>query len=240
MKNTASVSDKIRESLNSKSDPKKVEIFQRFFKTGEGQYGEGDVFIGVNVPQQRATAKEFYSEATLKDIENLLADSVHEFRLTALFILVLKFSKCKSEKDREEIFNFYISNLNGINNWDLVDSSADKIVGAYLFNKEKTMLYDLADSNHLWKQRIAVISTFYFIRKNQFAETISLCEKLLNHKHDLLHKACGWMLREVGKRDLNLLLNFLEMHASSMPRTMLRYSIEKLDQDLRQKFLSAK
>lgn len=227
----------IKNELISYSNNKKVDFLPKFFKTGKGEYGEGDAFIGVNVPTQRKVSKKYYKEISLNDTEKLLQTNIHEFRLTALFILVEKYSKMKTEKDKKEIVDLYLTNTEYVNNWDLVDSSADKILGAYLADKDKSLLYELAKSDNLWKQRIAIIATFYFIRNKQFKDTIEISKILLNHKHDLIHKAVGWMLREMGNRDFDTEYNFLKDYYKEMPRTMLRYSIEKFDEDLRQKFL---
>jgi 3-methyladenine DNA glycosylase AlkD len=224
-------------ALNKASNPEKAAFSHRFFKTGTGQYGEGDVFIGLTAPQLRTIAKAYYLNSTLKDIRKLLQSPIHEFRLAAIFILVMKFQKTRDEKIKKEIADFYLENTLYVNNWDLVDSSAEKILGAFLFDKDKSLLYHLAESENLWEQRIAIIATFYFIKKNHLEYTFAIAKKLLDHKHDLIHKATGWMLREAGKRDFNKEYDFLIKHYKSMPRTMLRYSIEKFDIELRKKFL---
>lgn len=229
--------DVITKALNSLKDPNKGTFLQRFFKTGPGEYAEGDKFIGITVPQQRQVAKAFWKETELDDIAALLKSPVHEYRLTALFILVLKFEKTKSEEVKKEIFRFYIHHLDYVNNWDLVDSSAGKIAGAYLFERDRKLLYKLAKEDHLWKQRVAVIATQYFIRHNDFKDTLALAEVLLSHPHDLIHKAVGWMLREIGNKDEKILTEFLERHYKKMPRTMLRYAIEKFNPEKRLAFL---
>ena len=228
---------KIQKELRSFSSEEKAIFLPKFFKTGLGEYGEGDKFIGVTVPDQRIVAKKYYSEISLDEVEELLHHSVHEYRLTALIMLVYKYEKTKSESEQKVIFDYYAKNTDYINNWDLVDLTAPKIVGAYLFDKEKTILYDFAKSDHLWKQRIAIVSTYYFIKKNLFEDTFRISEMLLFHKHDLIHKAVGWMLREVGKMNLSAELEFLNKHYKKMPRMMLRYAIEKFDEGLRQKYL---
>jgi 3-methyladenine DNA glycosylase AlkD len=231
----------LKSALLEKAIDLKAEFLPRFFKAGPGEYGEGDKFIGVSAPHMRAVAKDFYSYLTLKEVEQLLTDKIHEYRLTALFILVLKFQKAKKEDDpqalRKEIIDLYIRNVDHVNNWDLVDSSADKLLGAYLEDKDKSLLYDFAKADHLWKQRIAIIATLYYIRKKEFKETFRISEMLLNHHHDLIHKAVGWMLREIGNKDFGEELAFLKKHYRIMPRTMLRYAIEKFDEPLRQQFL---
>lgn len=227
-KNMNSVS--IQEQLNGYSTQEKKDFLPYFFKTGKGQYGEGDKFLGVMVPQIRMVAKA-NKAFDFPEVEKLLYNEYHECRLCALLILVEQFKKATPEK-KKEIFDFYLSNTSRINNWDLVDLSAKDIVGEYLVKEEKReILYKLAESSLLWDQRIAVISTFAFIRRNDFNDILKLSEILLLHPHDLMHKAIGWMLREVGKRDKKALTEFLDKYHKTMPRTMLRYSIEKLSQE---------
>ena len=229
----------VKSQLLELGDPIRAVHSLRFFKTGKGQYGEGDKFIGCTVPQTRSVAAK-YSKLPLEEVAHLLKDEIHECRLCALVILTNKYSKA-NELDRFEILNFYISHTNYINNWDLVDISAHKIVGEWFKNREdRSLIYQLADSDLLWDQRIAIVSTFTLIRNNDFNDILSLSEKFLSHKHDLIHKACGWMLREVGKRDEAVLTYFLEQFAHQMPRTMLRYSIEKFDEELRKHYLNIK
>lgn len=225
----------IKAELKKSSDTAKAAILARFFKTGKGEYGEGDIFWGITVPVQRAIAKR-HMDASLDDIAKLLAEPVHECRLTALLILVQQYPK-KSDDGRREIAEFYLAHTGHINNWDLVDLSAEKIIGPYLADRDRGILYRLAESSSIWEQRIAVLSTFHFIRNGDFADTVAICEKLMSHRHDLIHKATGWMLREAGKRDMAVLLEFLDRHHKSMPRTMLRYSIEKLDENSRKKYM---
>ena len=229
----------VKDQILKFGDPVRAVHSLRFFKTGKGQYGEGDKFIGSTVPQTRSVAAK-YSKLPLEEVAHLLKDEIHECRLCALVILTNKYSKA-NELDRFEILNFYISHTNYINNWDLVDISAHKIVGEWFKNREdRSLIYQLADSDLLWDQRIAIVSTFTLIRNNDFNDILSLSEKFLSHKHDLIHKACGWMLREVGKRDEAVLTYFLEQFAHQMPRTMLRYSIEKFDEELRKHYLNIK
>lgn len=218
----------IQSQLESLSNAEKKAYFPTFFKTGKGQYGEGDLFIGIIVPDIRKVAKA-NKDITPEEIELLLNNSFHECRMCALMILVEQFKKRKKENERKSIFDFYLSHTSRINNWDLVDLSAKDIVGEYLADKQdRTVLYELAESSLLWDQRIAVIATFAFIKRHDFTDIIKLSEKLLYHKHDLMHKAIGWMLRETGKKNKSVLIGFLDKHHQSMPRTMLRYSIEKL------------
>lgn len=221
----------IQQELESYSTPEKKEFLPYFFKTGKGQYGEGDKFLGVVVPDTRKVAKK-HKQIDFADVATLLDNEYHECRLCALLILVERFKKA-TEDERKMIYDFYLSKTRFINNWDLVDLSARDIVGEYLVDKDRTDLYRLADSSLLWDQRIAVVSTYTFIRKNDFKDIIALSEKLLNHKHDLMHKVIGWMLREAGKRDKSVLIAFLDKHYKEMPRTMLRYSIEKLSPEER-------
>lgn len=210
-----------------------------FFKCGKGQYGEGDQFLGIPVPKVRQAASAFES-MPLGEIKKALESKWHEVRAAALFILVVKFQK-GSVSEREKIVDFYIKNTKGINNWDLVDLSAYKILGEWLKDKkDRKILYTLAASGSLWKERIAVVSTYALIKQKEFKEIFDLSEKFLTHKHDLMHKACGWMLREAGKMDEKALLQFLERFAPKMPRTALRYAIEKLSLKLRSKFMKAK
>lgn len=225
----------IKSDLKKAANPEKAVLLARFFKTGKGEYGESDIFWGITVPAQREIAKK-YSDATLDDIRKLLSEPVHECRLTALLILVQQYSKGDDDV-RKNIAGFYLANTEMINNWDLVDLTADKILGHYLMDKDRAILYKLAESTSIWEQRIAVISTHHFIKNMDFNDTLSLCEKLMDHKHDLIHKATGWMLREAGKKDLNVLTGFLDKHSKSMPRTMLRYAIEKLDETQRKKYM---
>ncbi|BDA79568.1 DNA alkylation repair protein [Leptospira kobayashii] len=229
----------VLQELFSAKDPKKEAFFPRFFKTEKGEYGYGDKFIGVTVPIQRKIALKHYKEMDLKEIQTLLDSEFHEARLTGLFILVLRFEKLAgSEKEKSEIVSFYKSNLSRVNNWDLVDSSAEKILGPHYFGKDTKYLHDLTKTKDLWKNRIGIMSTFHFIKKGEFADTLVMCELFLNHKQDLIHKASGWMLREIGNRDKKTLISFLTKHASRMPRTMLRYSIEKLPEKERQNWLN--
>jgi len=226
----------IKKELKKIADKDKAKQLAGFFKTGKGQYGEGDIFIGITVPDQRKTAKLF-SETELPEIEKLLDDPIHECRLTALLILIQKYSKA-DDTEKKEITDFYLGKTSRINNWDLVDLSAHQIIGNYYYSKNREILYRLVKSSNLWEQRIAVVSTYYFIKRNDFKEIVAFSEMLLDHKHDLIHKATGWMLREAGKMDVSTLRKFLDKHHKVMPRTMLRYSIEKLDKTEREKYMT--
>ncbi|NWF50393.1 MAG: DNA alkylation repair protein [Ignavibacteriaceae bacterium] len=228
----------IKEKVNSLSDPDQAEILQRFFKTGRGEYGEGDVFAGIKLPVQRKIAKE-NSETPISELKKMLLSPVHEIRMIALIILTNRFARA-DEVNKKIIFDFYIENREKINNWDLVDISAPKIPGEFLFDKDKKILYDFARSKNIWERRIAIISTFGFIRKNHFEDTIQISKILLKDKEDLIHKAVGWMLRETGKRNLRTLELFLKEYYKTMPRTMLRYAIEKFPEHKRQNYLKGK
>ncbi len=240
MKNSAY--DEIRIALLKLGNPKKAESSKWFFKTGKGEYGYGDKFIGVTVPEQRAVAKRF-GYASLSTIERLLESEIHEFRLTGLLILVEQFKQTKAKEvkhkkiEQKQIFNFYLAHIDRINNWDLVDLSAPNIIGYYLLDKDKQLLCRLAESSDLWKKRIAIVATYAFIRNGIFELTLEISEKLLEDKHDLIHKAVGWMLREVGKKDSDVLEKFLKKHCKKMPRTMLRYSIERFPEAKRKYYL---
>ncbi len=229
--------NKLIQDLNKLKSKEKAKILAGFFKTGKGEYGEGDVFLGITVPEQRKVAKK-YLDLKLTDIQKLLNSKIHEHRLVALMILVEQYEK--DIRDKKLIVDFYLKNTKKINNWDLVDSSAHYILGDYLFDKEKDILYNLLKSDNLWERRIAVISTFSFLRQGRYAETLEFSEKLLNDREDLIHKACGWMLREMGKRDIKVLRKFLDKFTGKMPRTMLRYSIEKFSKPEREKYLKKK
>lgn len=229
--------DLVKRKLLQQADPTRAGNLAWFFKTGKGEYGEGDRFLGITVPVQRKIAHRFINLPP-KEIAKLLRNPFHECRFTALEILVAKFETASKEY-KKELVDFYLANTKYINNWDLVDTSALYILGAYIyeFGKSRAILYKLAKSKNLWERRIAVVSTFYFIARNDFVDSLKLAEMLLSDREDLIHKAVGWMLREVGKRDKKVLITFLEKHARIMPRTMLRYSIEKFGQLERQRYL---
>lgn len=230
--------NKLRRELHKYANKEKAKVLAGFFKTGPGQYGEGDIFLGVKVPEIRKIA-ERYKSLHLDDVGKLLSSAVHEERLLALLLLVLRFNTADSAK-QEEVFKFYLKNITNINNWDLVDLTAPHIVGAHLAGKNKKILYVLAKSTNMWERRIAIVSTFYFIRNNQFNATLRIARILLADKEDLLHKAAGWMLREVGKRNKNIESFFLKRYHNIMPRTMLRYAIERFPEAQRQLYLCRK
>ncbi|WP_294607578.1 DNA alkylation repair protein [uncultured Bacteroides sp.] len=225
----------IQQELEQYIDPVKREYLPNFFKTGKGQYGEGDKFLGIVVPNTRIVAKR-HKDAPFEVMAELLQSEWHECRLCALLMLVERFKKC-DENGKKEIFDFYLAQTARINNWDLVDLSAPGIVGEYLKDNPRDVLYRLADSDLLWDQRIAVVSTYTLIKNNDFIDILALSERLLYHKHDLMQKAVGWMLREMGKRDKDLLVQFLEKYCKTMPRTTLRYAIEKFPEDERKEFM---
>lgn len=227
----------IKSKLINLGNSDKAMILASFFQTKEGQYAHGDVFLGVTVPQIRKIVAPHIG-LSLIEIKQLLDSEFHECRFAALTLLIKQFAKGDKSK-QEAIYNFYLNNTQRINNWDLVDESSHKIVGAWLIDKDRTMLYDLANSSLLWDQRIAIVSTFAFIRNNDFEDTLQLAELFLTHHHHLINKACGWMLREVGKRDKATLLSFLNKFVTQMPRLMLRYSIEKLSEEERKTYLRA-
>lgn len=225
----------IEKNLQRLANPEQAKILQRFFKTGKGQYGEGDIFLGIKVPEQRKVAKK-YLDLSLKEIQEMLSSKIHEHRLTSLFILIEKYKK-SNDNEKKKIFDFYLKKTKNINNWDLVDLSAPNIAGDYLSDKSRGILYKLAKSKNLWERRIAIVSTYAFIRNNQFEDTLKISEILLNDKHDLIHKAVGWMLREVGKRNQAIEEEFLKKHYQTMPRTMLRYSIERFSEGKRKFYM---
>lgn len=228
---------KLQESLRAYATQERKKSNERFFKSGPGEYGAGDIFLGVSVPQSRLVAQQF-KDLSLSECEQLLKSKFHEERLCALHILVNRYKKTKSFSERKLLYDFYIKQVSGINNWDLVDTSAPYIVGAYCF---ETQNYDILNrwilDTNLWKRRIAIVATQYLIRNSFYEPTLVLVENVLHDKNDLIHKAAGWMLREVGNRDGLLLREFLDKHHTTMPRTMLRYAIEKFEESERQKYL---
>ena len=228
----------IHAQLQLLGDPQKAEVLQRFFKTGPGEYGEGDVFIGIRVPEIRRLAKECQG-LSLSETVKLLHSSIHESRVLALLILLRVYAKGDASV-QEKIYNLYLQNTRFVNNWDLVDISAEHIVGPHLRDRSKAPLHALAASNLLWERRIAVMATFHYIKHGEFAETLHVAGMLLSDTEDLIHKAVGWMLREIGKRDHMAEEAFLKAHYKLMPRTMLRYAIERFPEDLRQGYLKGK
>jgi hypothetical protein len=226
----------IIDELQLLSTDEKLNILPRFFKTGKGEYGEGDKFLGVSVPDVRKVAKN-HKNATINELTEMMQSEWHEVRLCSLLIMVEQFKKTDDE-GRKRIVNFYLSVTNRINNWDLVDLSCPAIIGEYLLNRSHDLLYRLAESSLLWENRIAIVSTIIFIRQGQLDDTFNLSTKMMNHPHDLMHKAIGWMLREAGKRDEPRLYNYVKTYRLEMPRTMLRYAIEKFDKNVRAELMN--
>ncbi len=225
----------IKAELDKIKNPAKAKFLSRFFKTGKGEYGEGDQFLGITVPAQRNVAKR-HLNASFVDLKELLSSPMHEHRLTALIILTEKY-KISDAPGKKKIADFYLRNIAHVNNWDLVDLSADKILGAYVHDKDRKILYNLVKSKNLWERRISIISTFAFIKRNEFGDTLKLAEILLRDEQDLIHKAVGWMLREIGKRDRNVEEKFLAKHHKNMPRTTLRYAIERFGKEERKFYM---
>lgn len=230
--------NKWQEELNAVSRPEKVKILSSFFKCGKGEYGEGDCFVGITVPDNRRISERYHA-LPLDDISVMLGSGIHEYRLAALLALVKRYAKTKVPGERDDIVDFYLANTSCINNWDLVDLSAPKILGRHLLaNPSPTLLDRLAESDTLWEQRIAVVSTYTLIKSGRYDDTLRIAKRFLSHRHDLIHKAVGWMLREVGKRDIDILAGFLDKHATEMPRTMLRYAIEKMPLERRRHYMN--
>jgi 3-methyladenine DNA glycosylase AlkD len=227
---------KARDEIQALANKEIAKHSLRFFKTSKGEYGYGDVFLGVRTPQIRLIAKKHIG-ISKTEMQTLIKSKYHEERLLGLIILVNKYSKAKDEKVRNQLYKIYVSSFKYINNWDLVDVTCPHIIGKHLMDKERSILYSWAKSDDLWTKRIAIVSTHWFIRKNDLDDTFKIAEILLNDEHDLIHKAVGWMLREAGKRDLEKEEIFLKKHYKNMPRTMLRYSIEKFPEPKRQKYL---
>ena len=227
---------KASEEIRALADKERAVNSKKFFKTGKGEYGYGDIFLGVRTPQIRSIAKKNISISTT-EMKTLIKSKYHEERLLGLIILANKYSKDKDEKVRNQLYKIYVSSFKYVNNWDLVDVTCPHVIGKHLMDKERSILYSWARSEDLWTKRIAIVSTHWFIRKNDLDDTFKIAEILLNDEHDLIHKAVGWMLREAGKRDLEKEEIFLKKHYKNMPRTMLRYSIEKFPEPKRQKYL---
>jgi 3-methyladenine DNA glycosylase AlkD len=225
----------LKRELAEIADPDKAQVLSRFFKTGKGQYGEGDCFLGVTVPAQRRISEK-YKGLSFSNIKKLLSSTIHEHRLIALLILIIQYRK-GSPEGKKRICDFYLDNRARVNNWDLVDLSAHNILGDYLLDRDRSVLYQLAASGNVWDRRMAIISTFAFIRKNQFEDTFNIVRLLLRDKHDLIHKAAGWMLREIGKKNQAAEEEFLLKYFKDMPRTMLRYAIERFDEEKRRFYL---
>ncbi|MFH1307953.1 MAG: DNA alkylation repair protein [archaeon] len=230
--------ENLKVELRQFANPERAKASLWFFKTGKGEYGEGDVFIGISGTDQRKIAKQ-YKDLKLEEIQELLNSKLHEYRQVAVLILGYKFEK-SDKKLKKQIYDLYLKNTKNINNWDLVDVSAPHVIGRYLLDKNRDILYKLAKSKNLWERRISIISTFAFIRNNQYQDTFKIAKILLNDNHDLIHKAVGWMLREVGNRNQEKEEKFLKKNYRKMPRTMLRYAIEKFPEEKRQAYLKGK
>ena len=229
------------DTILSKADASQVPGLSRFFKTGPGQYGEGDKFLGIKVPVTREVVKQCWRETSMEDLEECIASEYHEVRLAALLSLVEIFAHARKDPSRQAVcVDFYLSHTDRINNWDLVDLSCYPLLGVWLLDKDRSLLYDLArNGKTVWEQRIGIVSTMTFIRHGQLQDTFAIADILLHHPHDLIHKAVGWLLREAGKRDKEALTDFLATRYQSMPRTMLRYAIEKFPEQERQQYLKA-
>lgn len=230
--------NRVVEDLERLANPQKAQFLQGFFKTGPGQYGEGDVFMGITMPQIRATAKK-HRGTPISECVEMLYDERHEIRMTALILMVDAFKKGHAA-NAESIYRQYMDNRAQVNNWDLVDLSAPYIPGVWLLHRDRGILHEFMKSDYLWDRRIAVVATQHFIRNNDFGDTLCLCSGLLNDNEDLMHKACGWMLREVGKKNVDVLRGFLSDFAPRMPRTMLRYAIERFPEPERKEWLAVK
>jgi len=237
MKYMNKAGDVVKE-LEYLKNSEKIKVFKKFFKTNKGEYGYGDMFWGLSVPQVREISKRYFRDISFDEIKVLINHRIHEVRLTGYLILTYQYEKSDNER-RKDIFDFYLNNLSGCNNWDLVDLSCYKIVGEYVLrNKEKRkILYKLSKSKNLWQQRISIVSTYPMIKRKEFEDTLNISKLLLFHKHDLIHKAVGWMLREVGKQDMNVLREFLNENINTIPRTTLRYSIERMNESERKGYL---
>lgn len=239
MKPSQSIDQIIETELRAVADPVKAPLYQRYFKTGPGQYGEGDHFLGVTVPKQRLIARHYWRQASLANLDKLLNSKWHEARLTAGFVLVAKYKKA-TKKEKSEIVQFYLNHLERFNNWDLVDSTAAAILGDWLIGKDCQPLWQLARSGHLWRERVSLIASMALIKTDQFSESLKLVSHFLSHPHDLIHKASGWVLREIGKYDKQILIQYLDQYGPRLPRTSLRYAIEHLSPKERSHYLSLK
>lgn len=236
----SSAAQHLTKAIMAAADPQQAVALSRFFRCGKGQYGEGDKFLGVKVPQTRAAVKAHWRECNDDELESLMTSPWHELRLAALLTLVMRFKNARRDpSEQAKIIEYYLGHTRWINNWDLVDLSCYELLGAWLLDKPRTMLYNLAaDGRSLWEQRIAMVSTMAFVRRGQLDDTYALAEQLLGHPHDLIHKAVGWLLREAGKRDAARLELWLRQHIATTPRTTLRYAIEKFPENLRRELLS--
>jgi ribonuclease P protein component len=230
--------EKIKEEMEKSANPSRAKASQRYFRTGKGEYGEGDIFMGIGGPEQRKMARKYHHELSLDDVQKLLDSNIHEHRQAGLFILVEKYRRAKKDNlVKRQIFDFYLKNTGRINNWDLVDCSAPHIIGDFAMIDGNFTIRFLAKSGNMWERRMAAVATYPLIKRGNFGETLFIADALMNDRHDLIHKAAGWMLREIGKRDMPVLELFLSARYKSMPRTMLRYAIEKFPEEKRRKYL---
>ena len=230
----------LQQELQNLADKKKAKHLSQFFKTGKGQYAEGDVFLGINVPTIKSIVKKYYQDLRLEDIVSMLHSPLHDYRFAALQTMVMQYEK-GDDKKQAELVELYLNNLSGINNWDLVDCSAHKILGTWAYKKNDTSAINmLSSSKILWQERIAVVASWFYIKKGQYDLTLNLAIKFINHEHDLMHKAVGWMLREVGKQDKKILLTFLDEYGAKLPRTTLRYAIERFSKEEREFYMQKK
>ena len=232
--------ESVQQALRLRIKPDKAVHYPKFFQAHTGGYGEGDHFLGVVVPDNREVAKAYWQQLKLEELTPLLLSSWHEERLCGLLMLLEHYKKSRTEAEKGACVQCYLQHLPGVNNWDLVDTTAYALLGHWLLQRDRSILYTFAAAGDLWRQRVALVATMAFIRKGQYTDTLKLSEKLMQHKHPLMHKAIGWMLREVGKKDELVLIEFLDTHYKKMPRTMLRYAIERLPQDRRQAYLKSK
>lgn len=238
METKRKIASVVVQELKAISNMQKAKEMSRYFKTGYGEYAQGDIFLGIDAEAVRNITKKYFKTINLSQTALLLQSKYHEVRRTGIEILVYKMNREKDEHKRSKIASCYLNNISGINNWDLVDASAPSLLGAFICDKDKTILYDFAVSDNLWKQRIALLATFHFIRQGNFGDTLAIIEMLTDSKQDLIHKAAGWMLREIGKRDIETELKFLDKHAAKLPRTALRYALERFDSDLRDYYMN--
>ena len=230
----------LQQELQNLADEKKAKHLSQFFKTGKGQYAEGDIFLGINVPIIKSIVKKYYQGISALDITKMLHSPWHDYRFAALQCMVLQYEQADEFK-QQELVDVYLNNLSGINNWDLVDCSAHKIIGARAYKTQDIeMIIKLSDSHNLWQERIAVVASWYYIKQKQYDLTLNLAKKFINHPHDLMHKAVGWMLREVGKQDKKILLTFLDEYGARLPRTTLRYAIERFTKEEREFYMQKK
>ncbi len=230
----------LQQELQNLADEKKAKHLSQFFKTGKGQYAEGDIFLGINVPVIKSIVKKYYKNISRDEITDMLHSPWHDYRFAALQILVRQYEQA-TENEQKALVDVYLTNLVRINNWDLVDCSAHKIIGAWAYqNKDLNQIEKLADSKSLWQERIAVVASWYFIKQEQYDLTLNLAKKFINHTHDLMHKAVGWMLREVGKKNKAVLTDFLDKYASQLPRTTVRYAIERFTKEEKKKYMQKK